>query len=335
MASDAIPAITERDDRRAALAVGSFVLVGLVLLVAALLVFGRVHLLSRSDRAVIFLSGSVGGLAPGSPVTFRGVRVGSVRSVSLHLSPGSGRSSIPVVLTLFPGRVVLDAPAGGVERLDLARQVRAGLRGELVTQSLVTGQMAIDLEMRPEVPAVLHGHDEGMVEIPFVQSDLERLKQEIPKVPLEALSRGGLDALHSVTALADMLNSRLPPLLDRAQGTLDGMEPLAPAVLASVTQLRNEASLVLAHYDRLSAEARALIAARGPELKRTLADADAAANEARRLLSNANQLAAPDSETRLNLEAALRDAAAATDSLRGLARDLERDPSLALRGRGR
>ncbi|MGI4985445.1 MAG: MlaD family protein, partial [Janthinobacterium lividum] len=93
--------------------VGLFVLVGLGLAVGAVLVFGRLHLLSPVDRAVIYFHGGVAGLAPGAPVTFRGVRVGSVESVSLHVNPVDLAASIPITLQLDPGRVMLDQPTSG------------------------------------------------------------------------------------------------------------------------------------------------------------------------------------------------------------------------------
>ena len=66
-------------------AVGGFVLGGLALGVVAILLFSGVRLFSHTLQAVVFFRGSVAGLNVGSPVTFRGVRVGSVRDVRLLL----------------------------------------------------------------------------------------------------------------------------------------------------------------------------------------------------------------------------------------------------------
>src|SRR4051812_25051391 len=67
-------------------AVGGFVLGGLALAVAVLLLFGRSRLFEPTTRAVIFFGGSVAGLDIGAPVTFRGVPVGSVQRMAIHLS---------------------------------------------------------------------------------------------------------------------------------------------------------------------------------------------------------------------------------------------------------
>jgi len=74
-------------------AIGAFVLGGIAIVVAAILFFGSGELFTRTNRAVVYFEGSVGGLVAGAPVTFRGVHVGSVASVSLVLNPGD--SSTP------------------------------------------------------------------------------------------------------------------------------------------------------------------------------------------------------------------------------------------------
>ena len=63
-------------------AVGGFVLGALALVVVAILLFGGSHLFAPRFRAVAFFHGSVAGLEIGAPVTFRGVRIGSVQQSS-------------------------------------------------------------------------------------------------------------------------------------------------------------------------------------------------------------------------------------------------------------
>lgn len=315
--------------------VGLFVLVGLALALGAVLVFGRLHLLSPVDRAVIYFHGGVGGLAPGAPVTFRGVRVGSVQSVSLHVNPVDLQASIPVTLVLDPGRVVLDRPASRSERLDLDQLIAAGLRGEMVMQSFVTGQMAVDLDLKPNSGAVFSGHRNTLPEIPAVQSDLERLREQIPKLPIRDLADSTQRTLHAIEHLATTLDTTLPPLIASLQVTADGLHDTGPLIDQSVLQVRDQALQTLRHYDALSASLRTQLAARGPELQRLIATANQAAGNARQLTATVNALTGDRSEARLNLEASLRDLAAAADSLRGTARDVESDPSLVLRGRAR
>ena len=314
-------------------AVGLFVLVGFLLALGAVLAFGRLHLLSPVDRAVIYFPGDVAGLAPGAPVNFRGLRVGAVETVSLHVDPRSLRARIPVVLQLDPGRLMLDGPGAASGRAGLQRLVAAGLRGELSLQSVVTGQMAVELDLRPGSGAAFSGLPGDLVEIPSMQSPFERLRDEVTSLPLRDLAADTQRTLHAVEQLAGTLDRSLPPLIASLQVTADGLHDTGPIIKESVETIRTEALRVIGHYDALSASLRTVVAARGPEVKRLLATANGAADNARHLTATLDALTSDRSEDRLNLEASLRDLAAAADTLRGIAHDVEADPSLVLRGR--
>ncbi|MGI4745513.1 MAG: MlaD family protein [Janthinobacterium lividum] len=315
--------------------VGLFVLVGLALGMGVILVFGRLHLLTPVDRAVIYFHGGVGGLAPGAPVTFRGVRVGSVGTISLHVNPVDLEARIPVMIQLDPGRVVLDRPASASERVDLDQLVAAGLRAQLIMQSFVTGQMAVDLDMKPNSGAVFSGLKSSLIEIPTVQSDFERLREQIPKLPLRDLADSTTRTLHAIEHLAITLDTNLPPLIASLQVTADGLHDTGPIINQSVLAVRDQALTTLHRYQDLSLQLHDQVAGRGPELKHLIATANQAAENARQLTVTINAVAGERSEVRLNLETSLRDLAAAADSLRGIARDVESDPSLVLRGRSR
>lgn len=68
--------------QRNTLVVGGTVLVALVVIVAAALWLGNVHLGSRPERVSVRFR-TVGGLNVGAPVTLRGVKIGQVHSVAL------------------------------------------------------------------------------------------------------------------------------------------------------------------------------------------------------------------------------------------------------------
>ena len=211
--------------------------------------------------------------------------------------------------------------------------VAAGLRGELSLQSVVTGQMAVELALRPASGAAFSGVRGDLVEIPSARSDFERLRDEVTHLPLRELAGDTERTLHTVEHLAGTLDRSLPPLIASLQVTADGLHDTGPILKDSVETVRTEALRVIGHYDALSASLRTVVAARGPEVKRLLAPANQAADNARRVSATLDALTSDRSEDRLNLESSLRDLAAAADSLRGIAHDVEADPSLVLRGR--
>jgi hypothetical protein len=123
-------------------AVGGFVLGALIIVVVAILFFGGPQAFSSKTKAVVYFDGSVGGLGPGSPVTFRGVRVGSVSAVALLVDAKRMKARIPVRLKLEPDRVTLVSGSTGPAML--RGLIEAGLKARLEPESLVTGQMLVD-----------------------------------------------------------------------------------------------------------------------------------------------------------------------------------------------
>ena len=93
-------------------------------------------------------SGSVYGLQVGSPVVFRGVRIGSVQSIGVVHDGEQFR--VPVVAALDRDRI--HKLHGGSARddpdLSLPSLVARGLSAQLATQSLLTGQLYIDMDLR-------------------------------------------------------------------------------------------------------------------------------------------------------------------------------------------
>ena len=74
--------------------IGLFAVVGLLLLGAALVAVLGSRFLAPTDQAVMHFGGSVYGLQVGSPVVFRGVRLGSIKSIGLVQE--AGRLTVPV-----------------------------------------------------------------------------------------------------------------------------------------------------------------------------------------------------------------------------------------------
>ena len=313
--------------------VGAFVLGGLALAVAAILFFGGTRLFAPTTRAVIFFEGSVAGLDIGAPVTFRGVLVGSVQHVALHLST-DGRARIPVTVELLPGQVLLEGEE--VRRgTGLERFVAAGLRAQLVMQSFVTGQLRIDLDFRPGTPATTVAADtSGLPQIPALPSDFERLRATLSEVPVQDLAQTAQRVLHSVERLAGKLEAELGPLLDSTRHGVDAATRTLETTEQAVVRLQVDVSRTVLELDGLVAGARQQVDNRGTEVARVLGSVDRLARRAEALLASVDGLAAPRSPFRGDLEAAARDLAAGAASLRGFARAVERDPSALLRGGG-
>jgi paraquat-inducible protein B len=101
----------------------------------------------------------------------------------------------------------------------------------------------------------------------------------------------------------------------------------------AVIEVKSGISASLEQLDGLIGDARAQLAARGPKLASALDSANGAAARAEALIASLEELVAPRSRLRVNLEAAASNLAASAAALRGFANTVERDPSAILRGR--
>ncbi|MFT8469159.1 MlaD family protein [Acetobacter syzygii] len=306
--------------------IGAFVLFGGFLALFIVMAFGHMSFLAPSREAVVVFQNSITGLSVGAPVNFRGVKVGTVKSITLRFDPADRKAYIPVVLTLEPDQihVVKDVPGG--KKVSIQELISIGLRAELNLLSFVTGQSNIELDFDRSVPPVLHPRITDLPEIPVRMSAVEKLKDSLGQIPIKEISHHADAALLSVTQLSESLNRDLPPLLMSAKETADRSHETIEAATAAIKDLQAKLDVTLTKMDRLMETGNTQLNARGADLHATLASAT-------RTLDSLQDILSPRSTDRANLDAALRDIAATAASLRGFSSDVERNPQLLLMGR--
>lgn len=313
-------------------AVGAFVFGALALGVVAILMFAGSSLFTSRLRVVSFFQDSVAGLSVGSPVTLRGVRVGSVQSLKVYLKLPDMVPVIRVYMDIQPDQVSWSGGAGHADLADLELAVKSGLRAQLSTQSLVTGQVSVSLDFHPDSPITLVGGG-GAPEIPTIPSDFQRIKDEIAELKLADLAEKARTALTGIDQLVDELHGKLGPLADSLRQTSDDARTALNTTSAAVEQLQRNASQTLAAVDHLANATETQVLASSKEIDEMAATAERAAAGAEKLAANLNDLTASRSSLRDNLEATVRDLAASASSLRNFSRDVERNPSVLLLGR--
>ena len=220
-----------------------------------------------------------------------------------------------------------------IETFDYERLVKAGLRAQLALQSLITGQLRIDLKFLPDTPVQLVAAAEGLPEIPSVPSDLGQLRNELTGLQLQQLSEAAQRALSTVARLSEYLDADLAPLTKDVHETLATATQTLQSTNEAVRRIQTDASTALHDLDLLLMDGRQQLASRGGEVSRTLITINHAAGTVETLLSSLNGLAEPRSAFRGNLDASVRDLAATASALRGFAQSVERNPNALLMGR--
>jgi paraquat-inducible protein B len=288
--------------------VGGFVLGGLLLGVVATLVFGGTRWFSHTEHVVAVFTDSLSGLTAGSPVTFRGVTIGRVASIKVRVNAPAVAPVIQVYLDLEPDKISWTRGPSTSARADLQSAVMAGLRAQLNSQSLVTGELSVDLDFHPRAPVVQVDSSAELLQIPTIASDLQQFKDQVRDMNLPDIAIQTRLVLTALQRLAATLQPEIAPVAQSLQATL-----------AATTATAEQVS-------RLSAESQRQVTIDGNELGELLKTAQQASAHIDALAVSLDEMTSPRSVVRTDLDGTLRDLAASSSSLRLFTHDLERNP---------
>ena len=283
-----------------------------------------------SQRYVLYFNESLRGLSVGAPVTLLGLPGGEVVDVGLDLDPATATIRGRVEVVTFPERLIArmsrQQEATGDALAKSQQQRRAlmerlveqrGLRAQLRSGNLLTGQLFVALDYFPDAPKAKVDWSREVPVFPVVPSTLPDLEAKISsivakleKLPLEEI---GAD----VTKVLATLNATL----ENAGTALNRIDTdLTPALRTTMEELRQAvatANLLLKNVDATLME----------ELRQAVATANV-------LLKNTDAtLLGKDAPAQQELRDALQEIAAAARSVRVLADYLDRHPEALIRGK--
>lgn len=322
-------------------AIGAFVVVALALAVGGLVVLGGMQIFRRELPFVMFFEGSLGGLDVGAPVEIRGVKIGTVTRIRLFARRQQIGVYVNIDPTLLPKGSEVTQRVEGVEEL-----IKQGLRAQLQTQSLLTGQLLVYLDYFPNAPIVLTRLDPTVPEIPTVPTTLARLQarleeflNKLEKVNLTEVTAGLTGTLQSVRTL---LNSRevkdaiisANTALRSANVALESANKVMKDFDAKLDTLSGDASATLADAQKLIADTQKVILRLDAQIEPLSRSFRSAGDSATETLRSVDRAVEGDSRLGYEMVRALRDVADAARSLKTLADYLERHPDSLLRGKG-
>lgn len=198
--------------------VGLFVLVGFICLGVIILRYTSQKFFSDDkDYVVMYFEESINGLSVGSSVVFKGVEVGQVAKINLLVNMPDATFKTPVFVKFQENKAfkMRDknhmSPKEGLKVL-----IDKGLRARLISASIITGQLMIELIMNPDSPAEFEG-DGSHMEIPTEMSSFEALSKDLQEIPLKETMMRLSDMIKKIdNSLPDILNSldeRIPRIL--------------------------------------------------------------------------------------------------------------------------
>ena len=330
--------------------IGSFVMAGAALIAVAIIALAGNTLFTSKERAVMHFSGSVYGLQVGAPVVFRGVRVGSVESIEVFYDRATDDFSIPVVVGLDSNVVSgLDGKRADVDvGLALPALIERGLSGQLATQSLLTGLLYVDLDLRPQRERSVRGTYDGVTEIPTTVTAIQNIRDQFEGMDFRAIAddlsaiaasaravvsgpqlKQALNDLTEMAAsfnrMSTRLDKRLDPLADDLQRALAATRKAMEDMQQAARSVNETADGVGRTSDRVGN----LLAPDAPLVQ----NLQRAADEVGRTAAALRAATSGDSTLMVGADRALEDLSRAARALRDLAETLQQQPDALLRGR--
>lgn len=180
-------------------------------------------------KYVLNFSESVRGLTVGAPVEFRGIQIGEVTDIELSYDTENKSITIPVTIVIDMGRMALKGNEKTAEQLletRIARTnyfVKEGLRAQLKTGNLLTGQLFVDADFFPNAKPYKIDWSKNPPEFPTEPTELGEITHNIKDI-LKKVD----DTLTQAKALSYKLNHSVVPelsaTLKQAEKSLAGVE---------------------------------------------------------------------------------------------------------------
>jgi paraquat-inducible protein B len=290
--------------------------------------------------------------------------VGSVTDISVVADRRDFTIRIPVYIEILPKRIRLingrtengNQAERAIQEATIERLVEQGLRAQLGMQSLVTGQLYVDLDFRPDKPIKLVGMDTRYQELPTVPSSFEEISKTIETLPLDQLANKVTSAIEGIEGfvnspelkeIVSSLNQTVKELREligtadaRLAALASGLDKTLEETRKLVRDVDGQVKPLAAGVQETVNKTKTLVETvekRASPLLNSVEDTfkttRSAAMQAEKALSAVEGIAGEGSGVRVELSNALQEIAAAARSLRVLADYLERHPEALLHGK--
>jgi paraquat-inducible protein B len=242
-----------------------------------------------STPYVMTFKESVRGLTVGAPVDFRGLVIGEVTAINVEFDKRSKEINMLAEVRIYPER--LRARAVNLKERDpkqgryyMDQMIEAGLRAQLKSGNILTGQLYVSLEFFPGAPKARIAWDKTPPQFPTtpgsmveMQASITQILKKLEKLPLDETVADvrqtvqSLDAtLKSADKLVQRLNAEVVPevrasledvrqTLGAARQTLSADAPLQQDLREALRELARAAQSLRSLTDYLDRHPESLL----------------------------------------------------------------------------
>ena len=230
-------------------------------------------------KTVMIFSETVRGLAPGAALDFRGITVGEVVAVTADIDPRTKQIVIAVDANIYPERMRLRARnAASISAKQLGAKsdkrdpkeairlmIENGLRAQLQTGNLLTGQLFVALDFFPGAGKSMVDFSQSPFELPTITGSLHQLQtslgsiiKKIDGMPLEKIGADLGQTLKNASSLIKHLDTDVTPELTKA--IVEARQTLnkAERILSAEAPLQQDARQAMRELTRTAQAFRVL-----------------------------------------------------------------------------
>jgi paraquat-inducible protein B len=173
----------------------------------------------------VYFDDSIRGLSVGAPVEFRGVKIGEVVSYSLVGDSETAEFKIPILIKIEPERFsIVNGKEPQKDQVDVpvfTKLLQKGLRAQLKSGSLLTGELYIDFNFYKGLPYHEPPKEYGYYVIPTVPTEMQSLKNNAQQI-LQRIANIPFEQIGNETAgLLQDLRKETIPQVNRSVASLD------------------------------------------------------------------------------------------------------------------
>jgi paraquat-inducible protein B len=313
--------------------IGLFIVTGVALGVTGLVLFSSSKIFSPTRKMVLYFHQTLNGLSEGAPVKYRGVTIGSVKHVMIHLNQSTNDYALPVIIEL--DYKLLRQRLGGkssafFSATSLEQRIQSGLRASLELESLVTGILFVDIRFHTNAPPPeFHQLEQLYPEIPTEPTQITQLMDNLTSLDVKSMETN-LNAV--VTKIGGILSEM--HMADINAGITNALRSVERVV--SSPDLTNDLIAVratLEPYRSLGEKLNRRVDPLVDSVTNSLGEATLALAKIRGAAENARTLLGPDSPLRNDLDQVLQQVSGASQSLSAFLDFLKQHPDALIAGR--
>ncbi len=315
-------------------AIGLFLVGAIILTVVGAALLAGSSVFTRQTVFMSYFRESVNGLEDGAPVKFQGAPVGKVRRMLIQIDNRNKTFQVPVEyeINLKLLRTQLRTYVDLADTNELARQIANGLRAQLQMQSMVTGQLYIELSYRPDSPApTFAAGTPPFPEIPTTPSLMAALGTDAGSIVADVVKV--LFKVNELLGAIDMkgINTAVVASARSVQSLAEA--PELRATMKSLPAVTSQLVRTLARVDTLAAQTGSAVGPMSADLKAATRELSATLLSLRQTVDETHGILSTDSDLGNGLSSALASMKDATNALRLLVNSLEQNPDMLLRGK--